>query len=503
MCYINCRTNLGAMPPPACPWAFMAGLDLNHDMAARDSDINSLDARLDPVEEQQTFSEKVRGNQPLRLDVEALPSPVLVGDVPMVTLPKKAVERGKEYCRFSLIGRLDFRKISILRARTLAEQLWSPTGDWKLIPLGNGFFMLKLNSQDEFIKIWSQSWNFGNQVVRFSKWSDDFDPDKQRSSSAVLWVRFPKLKQQYWDYELLMVLGKGLGTPIGVDQRTINREYGYFANVLVDIDLSKPVPSMVKVREEGGVEFSQPVEIPKLPAFCNHCKLVGHLIMQCKGLLRAIQEPAGREDVNNVRQEGFHLVRNRTYGRRGNGENNTIVGQDDRVINNVETDTVQEQGSVEAQGAVQVERNGSIECANMDCNQDKAVDLVRDSLEATDDTLCRNSFAVLQNEEEEEDGNVAVNQEAAVATSAPTVVSVMEQPIEISEAQKEILREIELVKVRLATPSLIPRLPGPVGLMKEPSSSKSKAGSNKNIGSSSGTIGIGRRTRQNLPNIIN
>lgn len=53
-----------------------------------------------------------------------------------------------------------------------------------------------------------------------------------------------------------MVLGKGLGTPIGVDQRTINKEYGYFANVLVDIDLAKPVPDRIIIKEEGGIGFT-------------------------------------------------------------------------------------------------------------------------------------------------------------------------------------------------------------------------------------------------------
>lgn len=61
-----------------------------------------------------------------------------------------------------------------------------------------------------------------------------------------------------------MTLGKSLGTLVGVDQRTIIKEYGYFANVLVSIDLSKHIPDKVNVKEEGGREFVQNVEIPML-----------------------------------------------------------------------------------------------------------------------------------------------------------------------------------------------------------------------------------------------
>lgn len=144
----------------------------------------------------QTFAERVKSTQPECIDVDSLPSPAMNGEVPTVCFPQKALEIGKDFCKFALIGRLDFMKISILRARTIAQQTWSPSGEWKMIPLGNGFFMLKLNSQYECIKIWSQAWKFDNQVVRFTK----LTPDSQKSSKFLLWVRFPKLKQQFWDY---------------------------------------------------------------------------------------------------------------------------------------------------------------------------------------------------------------------------------------------------------------------------------------------------------------
>lgn len=40
-----------------------------------------------------------------------------------------------------------------------------------------------------------------------------------------------------------MTIAKGLGTPRAVDKRTLEREYGYYTNILVEIDLSKPIPN--------------------------------------------------------------------------------------------------------------------------------------------------------------------------------------------------------------------------------------------------------------------
>lgn len=184
--------------------------------------------------------------------MDPLLSPYLEGEMLTITLPKAAVERGKRYYQFALIGRLDFGKISIVRARIIVAEIRKPRGDWKLIPLGNGFFKLKLDSRDDYIRIWSQLWKVGDHCVCFTKWTPNFDPEKQKSSNMLFWVRFLMLPLQYWDYKLIIAMGKVLGTPIGVDKRTMEREYGYFINVLVDVDVSNPVPMSFNVREEGG-----------------------------------------------------------------------------------------------------------------------------------------------------------------------------------------------------------------------------------------------------------
>ncbi|KAF9621421.1 hypothetical protein IFM89_021460 [Coptis chinensis] len=77
-----------------------------------------------------------------------------------------------------------------------------------------------------------------------------------------------------------MSLGKAIGSPIGVDKHTLQRDFGYFASVLVDIDLSKPVPNQILVKKEEGKTFFQEVELVKMPKFCRHYKLVGHFVTE-------------------------------------------------------------------------------------------------------------------------------------------------------------------------------------------------------------------------------
>ncbi|KAF5193757.1 Ribonuclease h domain [Thalictrum thalictroides] len=96
-----------------------------------------------------------------------------------------------------------------------------------------------------------------------------------------------------WDEEALLSIGRGVGYPMKVDDTSINKQYGYYANILVDVDLTKPIPDQILVSTED-YEFWQDVVVTKIPKFCNHCKIVGHSVTECrklKGVLDKGKDP--------------------------------------------------------------------------------------------------------------------------------------------------------------------------------------------------------------------
>ncbi|KAL5723537.1 hypothetical protein ACHQM5_006925 [Ranunculus cassubicifolius] len=150
----------------------MAGVDSSSSSRSSDQEVRSNVERQNLLLGQaaqangrgqpQTYLERLRGEQPRQIDASTLPDPIMVGNVPTITLPKVVVERGRRYCEFALIGRLDFKKVSLNRVRVIAADVWKPTKEWKVIPLGKGFFMLRLESKDDYVRIWSQAWKVGS-----------------------------------------------------------------------------------------------------------------------------------------------------------------------------------------------------------------------------------------------------------------------------------------------------------------------------------------------------
>jgi hypothetical protein len=98
-----------------------------------------------------------------------------------------------------------------------------------------------------------------------------------------------------------------IGTPLLIDNVTRNRQYGHYARILVDLDLSKTIFYEVMVEREG-FAFPLVIEYEGLPGFCSHCCSIGHNINSCRQLhprsVERIEQPTnlGKKNVDNGKQ---------------------------------------------------------------------------------------------------------------------------------------------------------------------------------------------------------
>ncbi|XP_050378170.1 uncharacterized protein LOC126795363 [Argentina anserina] len=75
------------------------------------------------------------------------------------------------------------------------------------------------------------------------------------------------LSQDYWHSRHLMEIARGVGTPLQLDKATKEREFGYNACMLLDVDLANELPSSLMVERE---EYCFPIEIV-YENMCTHC----------------------------------------------------------------------------------------------------------------------------------------------------------------------------------------------------------------------------------------
>ncbi|XP_026417562.1 uncharacterized protein LOC113313052 [Papaver somniferum] len=201
--------------------------------------------------------------------------------VPSVDLLDDLFEESLNPWKFSLVGRLDLQKIKFIDAALILRNQWKLVGHCKLIPLGRGFFTIKLDNKIDRAYIKSSIWEVTNQILKVRNWVSNFRPANQRSSKAHVWITLPGLGLEFWREKILFSICKEIGTPIKIDAATAKCEVGYYANVLVEVDFAQSNPNKIWMGTKLG-GFFQDILIPDCPKFCSTCKIIGQLVTECR-----------------------------------------------------------------------------------------------------------------------------------------------------------------------------------------------------------------------------
>ncbi|KAK3222072.1 hypothetical protein Dsin_009097 [Dipteronia sinensis] len=117
----------------------------------------------------------------------------------------------------------------------------------------------------------------------------------------------------------LISLARGIRVPLLLDRATREGDFGHFARVLVDIDMSTVPPSSLLLERDDSHSSFISVEYENLLAFCSTCSSIGHFPNACrwnkssKGIPVSSSKPDSDIDgpTTIVADEGFQVPQNR------------------------------------------------------------------------------------------------------------------------------------------------------------------------------------------------
>ncbi|CAI0418998.1 unnamed protein product [Linum tenue] len=95
----------------------------------------------------------------------------------------------------------------------------------------------------------------------------------------IVWVQLPAFPIHFYHKEVLFSLGNMIGRTIKLDYHTLHQQRARFARIAVEIDLSKPL--ITRVRLDGAWQY---LEYENLPVCCFECGKVGHTKESCPNL---------------------------------------------------------------------------------------------------------------------------------------------------------------------------------------------------------------------------
>jgi hypothetical protein len=226
------------------------------------------------------------------IPLSQLPQPCVKGDEIAIPIPEEEYSAGVDACKHSLHGRIIWPKgtisLTVAALKNKLTPLWKDLSKWSVSSLGRGFYQFVFSTLEDVRRVRSiASWNLNPGMLKFFAWSKDFNPRLQQNVYVQVWVRFYGLSQEYWRPNILFAIASSVGTPICIDAITakpmMERTFGQFVRVLVDMDLSNPLRDKVLV-ERKGFAFFVDLDYENLPPFCSHCKVIGHHVGICKKL---------------------------------------------------------------------------------------------------------------------------------------------------------------------------------------------------------------------------
>ncbi|XP_019239449.1 PREDICTED: uncharacterized protein LOC109219443 [Nicotiana attenuata] len=144
-----------------------------------------------------------------------------------------------------------------------------------------GYYIFRFeNMEDRDLVLQAGPYTFHNKPFVLQKWRMDFRFDPGSVSVIPLWITFPGLPLGYWSTEALSKLASVVGKPMYTDKITAEMEKVSYARVLVETDISQPLPDSFELQTKRGV-ITQQIEYEWKPKYCCECIRFGHNSDEC------------------------------------------------------------------------------------------------------------------------------------------------------------------------------------------------------------------------------
>lgn len=198
---------------------------------------------------------------------------------------KVVVEISAEECKRlwrpwsrALVVKLLGRSISFRVLSQRLTDIWSLNYRIDIIDLEDGYYVIRFYSKEDYTHVLEGGpWTIQGHYLTVSKFKPGFHPSTANISSTMVWIRIPRLPLEFFHESVLMRIGDQLGTAVKIDSNTSMVSRGKYARICVEIDLQKPLVSMVIL---NGHHFK--VEYENLHLICFNCGKYGHAVESCQ-----------------------------------------------------------------------------------------------------------------------------------------------------------------------------------------------------------------------------
>lgn len=106
---------------------------------------------------------------------------------------------------------------------------------------------------------YADPYTINNKPIISKPWTANFDFSVEFPTEIPLWVKFPKLLMSCWGKVSLSRIASAVGKPIFADECTTKQSRISYARMLIEVNVTKAIPTEIAVMYPSGKVFQQSV----------------------------------------------------------------------------------------------------------------------------------------------------------------------------------------------------------------------------------------------------
>ncbi|KAK9112160.1 hypothetical protein Scep_019679 [Stephania cephalantha] len=218
----------------------------------------------------------------------------IINEVDHITFTSRVRSLMEQSMQKVVMVKLLGRSIGLKMLSTRLFNHWRPVGGMKIIYAEKGFFMVKFNTQKDYLHAMLDGpWTLMGHYLLFRPWIPLFDPCEENLLVVAAWIRLPRLPYKYNHKEIMKALSETAGEYIKIDYNTQSRKRAQYARIAVILNLTKPLKASMMM--DGRLQL---IEYESLSVVCYRCVHFGHISDQCP--LNKRRETIASKKITNV-----------------------------------------------------------------------------------------------------------------------------------------------------------------------------------------------------------
>lgn len=219
-----------------------------------------------------------------------------------VSLSKETKQRIRAPWSKALIVKVFGRTVGFNFLHSRLMTLWKPSGRVDMVDLGRDFFLLRFSVQEDLEVVLRKGlWFVGEHFLSIRKWEANFKPSEAQVTSVAVWVRLNELPIEYYDTIVLRQIGQALGKVLRIDTHTASEARGRYARICVQVDITKPLITTVRVGKRNHL-----VAYEGVSKLCFSCGRLGHQRDLCQYTVRPPSPPPKDPSMQNDKDVAVH-----------------------------------------------------------------------------------------------------------------------------------------------------------------------------------------------------